>query len=262
LSKYFDKLLADELLCHRVAFAINTFSLRHKPHFFTSNDAQTIELGIARFATPSEESQVQSDFSLVIDEPLIIAGALVLFEESPLSLEEILRNAICKIPIPSIRGYDLEGIGMYLLAQELNGQKHLREILDFMTPSPDIGHGQVRLIAIEGINGDGSFRYHVIEDPFRNPFGLGFEASTPSEHELWYRGTGIPFCFPDPRSGHDVGFFVLIGDSVVFVTIQFKSYSRDLGPAVTKKALKTLAPANCYKDKVSRITIYSVELTM
>jgi hypothetical protein len=82
---------------------------------------------------------------------------------------------------------------MFLLAQELNGQKHLREILDFMTPSPDIGHGQVQLIAIEGINGDSSFRYHVIEGPFQNPFGLGFEASTPSEHESWYRGTGYPF---------------------------------------------------------------------
>jgi len=47
-----------------------------------------------------------------------------------------------------------------------NGQKHLREIFDFMTPSLDIGDGRVRLIAIEGINGDDSCRYHVIEDPF------------------------------------------------------------------------------------------------
>jgi hypothetical protein len=56
--------------------------------------------------------------------------SLLLFEESSLSLEEVLRIAICKIPIPAIRGYDLEGIGMYSLAQDFNGQKDLCKILD------------------------------------------------------------------------------------------------------------------------------------
>jgi hypothetical protein len=88
---------------------------------------------------------------------------------------------------------------------------------------------------------------------------MGFEAGNPSEHERWFKGRGVPFCFPDMRSGHDVGFFVLVdGNSVVFVTDQFKSFNKDLRAATTKRALKSLSPAECYKDKVSKATLFSL----
>jgi len=249
MSGHLKNLDANDRLRYRVAFAINTFLLRQKPYLFDSSDAETIELGLARYTTSSEGLYK----SIVINEPLIIAGALKHFEISGVSLEETLRQSICRLPIGPVRGYDLEAIGMFVLAQQFDGTRSLREIFNFQTPSVDIGKGKAQLIAIDKNNQDGTFRYSIVKDPLRYPFGLGYEAGNPSEHERWFEGTGVPFCFPDPRSGHDVGFFVVVdGNSVVFVTNQFKSYSKYLDTATMRRALKTLAPAECYKDKVSK----------
>jgi hypothetical protein len=253
MSGHLEKLDTDDRLRHRVAFAINTFMLRHKPYFFTASDAQTIELGLARYTTSSEGPGK----TIIIDEPLIIAMALKHFEISGVSIEETLRQSICCLPIGSVRGYNLEAIGMFVLALQLDGSRSLRQIFDFRTPSADIGQGNAHLIAIDKINEDGTFRYSIVKDPLRYPFGLGYEAGNPSEHERWFKGTGVPFCFPDPRSGHDVGFFVVVDGSVVFVTNQFKSYNKDLGPAMTRRALKTLSPDECYKDKVSKSVLFN-----
>jgi len=253
MSKHLKKLDTDDHLCHRVAFAINTFVLRHKPYLFDSNDAETIELGIARYTTSSEALHK----SIVIDEPLIIAGVLNHFESSAISIKETLRQGICHLPIGSVRGHDLETIGMFELAQQLDGTRSLREIFNFQTPSVNIGKGKAQLIAVDKINHD-TFRYSIVKDHLRYPFGLGYEAENPSEHERWFEGTGVPFCFPDSRSGHDVGFFVLVdGNSVVFVTNQFKSYSKNLGAAMMRRPLKTLSPAECYKDKVSKSVLFN-----
>jgi hypothetical protein len=254
ISEHFQKLDADDHLRQRVALAITTFMLRHKPHFVDASDADIIELGIARYTTSSEGFFK----SIVNDEPLIIAGALKQFESRSQSIEETLRESICRLPIGPIRGYDLEAIGMYVLAQQLDGTKSLREIFNFQTDSIDIGKGKAHLIAIDEINQDGTLQYTIVNKPWLYPFGMGFEASDPSEHERWFNGTGVPFCFPDTPSGHDVGFFVLVdGNSVVFVTDQFKSYNKDLSPATTKRALKSLSPAECYKDKVSKANLFS-----
>ena len=254
MSGHLQKLNANDRLRHRVAFAISTFVLRHKPYLFDTSDAETIELGLARYTTSSEGLYQ----SIVVDEPLIIAGTLKHFEISGVSLEETLRQSICRLPIGPVRGYDLEAIGMFVLAQQFDGTRGLREIFNFQTPSVDIGKGKAQLIAIDKINQDGTFRYSIVKDPLRYPFGLGYEAENPSEHERWFEGTGVPFCFPDPRSGHDVGFFVVVDDnSVVFVTNQFKSYSKDLGAAIMRRALKTLSPAECYKDKVSKSVLFN-----
>ena len=253
MSEQLKKLDTDDHLRHRVAFAINTFMLRHKPYLLNSSEAEAIELGVARYTASSEGLHK----SIVIDEPLIIAGALKYFEKSAVSIEETLRQSICCLPIGSVRGYDLEAIGMFVLAQQLDGKRRLCDIFHFKTSSYTIKYGKAQLIAIDGINQDGSLRYSIVKDPLRHPFGLGYEARDPSEHERWFEGTGIPFCFPDSRSGHDVGFFVLVdGTLVVFVTNQFKSYSKDLGPATTKRALKTLSPAECYKDKASKFVLF------
>jgi hypothetical protein len=107
------------------------------------------------------------------------------------------------------------------------------------------------LITIDGMNSDGSLHYSIIHQPLRHPFGIGFDADNPSKHEQWFKGgTKVPFCFPDVSSGHDLGFFVLVGKSIVFVAVQFKSYSKPLTPKKTSHALKTLSLVNCYKNKV------------
>jgi len=254
ISEYLKKLDTDDRLRHTVASAINTFMLRHKPYYLDSSEAETIELGIARYATSSKGPGK----SIVIDEPLIIAGALKHFEISGVSIEETLRQSICRLPTGPVRGYDLEVIGMFVLAQQFDGTRSLREIFNFHALSIKIGKGKAQLIAIDKINQNGTFQYSIVKNPLRYPFGLGYEARNPSEHERWFEGTGIPFCFPDPRSGHDVGFFVLVdGNSVVFVANQFKSYSKDLGPATTRRALKTLSLAECYKDKVSKSDLFN-----
>jgi hypothetical protein len=254
LSRHLEKLDNDDRLRHRVAFAISTFVLRHKPYLLDSSEADMIELGVARHTTWSEGLYK----SIVIDEPLIIAVALRHFEISGVSIEEILRQSICCLPIGPVLGYDLEAIGMYVLAQQLDGSRSLREIFNFQTPSVDIGKGKAQLIAIDKINEDGTFRYSIVKNPLRYPFGLGYEAENPSEHERWFEGTGVPFCFPDPRSGHDVGFFVVVnGNSVVFVTNQFKSYSKYHDAATMRRALTTLSPAECYKDKVSKSLFFN-----
>jgi len=253
MSGHLQKLDTNDRLRHTVAFAINTFVLRHKPHLLDSSEAEAVELGLARYTSSSEGLYK----SIVIDEPLIIAGALKHFEISGVSLEETLRQSIRCLPIGDVRGYDLETIGMFVLAQQLDGTRSLREIFNFQTPSVNIGKGKAQLIAIDKINQDGTFRYLIVKDPMRYPFGLGYEAENPSEHERWFEGTGVPFCFPDPRSGHDVGFFVVDGNSVVFVTNQFKSYSKYLDTAMRRRALKTLAPVECYKDKVSKSVLFN-----
>jgi hypothetical protein len=246
MSEHLKKFDTDDRLRHRVAFAINTFVLRHKPYLLDSSEAEAIELGVARYTTSNEGLHK----SIVIDESLIIAGALKHFESSAVSIEETLRQSICRLPIGPVRGHDLEVIGMFVLAQQLDGTRSLREIFNFQTPSVNIGKGKAQLIAIDEINQDGTLRYLIVKDPLRYPFALGYEAGNPSEHERGFEGTGVPFCFPDPRSGHDVGFFVLVdGKSVVFVTDQFKSYSKDLDAATMRRALKTLSPAECYNDK-------------
>ena len=253
MSEHLKKLDTNDRVRHRVAFAINTFALRHKPYLLDSSEAETIELGVARYTASSGGLRK----SIVIDEPLIIAGALKYFEISAVSIEETLRQSICCLPSGTVRGHDLETIGMFVLAQQLDGTRSLRDIFDFQTPSVNIGNGKAQLIAIDEIDQDGSLRYSIVKDPLRYPFELGYEAGNPSEHERWFEGTGVPFCFPDPRSGHDVGFFVLVDDNlVVFVTDQFKSYSKDLDPATTRRALKTLSPAECYKDKVSKSVLF------
>lgn len=248
MSEHLKKLDGDDRLRHRVACAINTFMLRHKAYLLRSSDVEAIELGIARYTTSSEGIYK----TIVIDEPLIVAGALKQFETSAVSIEETLRESICRLPIGSVRGHDLEAIGMFMLAQQLDGTKSLRDIFSFQTESVSIGKGKAQLIAIDEIDHDGKIRYSIIDEPLRYPLGLGFEAGDPSEHARWFKGTGVPFCFPDSRSGHDVGFFVLDGDSVVFVADQFKSYSRHPSAATTERALKTISLAECYKDKVSK----------
>ena len=254
MSKHLKKLDTNDRLRHRVALAINTFMLRHKPHLLDSSEAEMIELGVARYASSSEGLLK----SIVIDEPLIIAGALKHFEISGVSIQEKLPQSICCLPIGAVRGYDLEAIGMFVLAQQLDGTKSLREIFNFQTSSVNIGKGKAQLIAIDKINQDGTFQYSIVKDPLGYPFGLGYEAGEPSEHERWFEGTGVPFCFPDSRSGHDVGFFVVVdGNSVVFVTNQLKSYSRDLAPATMIRALKTLSPDECYKDTVSKSVLFN-----
>jgi len=254
MSEHLKKLDTDEHFRNNVALAINTFVLRHKPYLFDSKDVKTIEFGVARYTTSSEALQK----SIVIDEPLIIAGVLNHFESSPISIKDTLRQSICRLPIGPVRGYDLETIGMFVLAQQLDGTRSLREIFNFHTPSVNIGKGKAQLIAVDKINQDYTFRYSIVKDHLRYPFGLGYEAENPSEHERWFEGTGIPFCFPDSRSGHDVGFFVLVdGNSIVFVTNQFKSYKKDLDAATTRHALKTLSPAECYKDKVSKSVLFN-----
>jgi len=165
-----------------------------------------IELGVARYTASSEGFHK----SIVIDEPLIIAAVLKYFEISTVSIEDTLRKNICCLPIGPVRGYDLEAIGMFVLAQQLDGTRNLREIFDFQTPSVNIGNGKAQLIAIDKLDQDGSLRYSIVKDPLRYPFELGYEAGNPSEYERWFEGTGVPFCFPDPRSGHNVGFFVLV----------------------------------------------------
>ena len=254
MSGHLKKLDTNDRLRHRVAFAINTFVLRRKPYFFDSSEAEAIELGVARYTTSSEGFYK----SIVIDEPLIIAGALKHFEISGVSLEETLRQSIGCLPIGPVQGLDLEAIGMFVLAQQFDGTRSLREIFNFQTPSVDIGKGKAQLIAIDKINQDGTFQYSIVKDPLQDPFGLAYEAENPSEHERWFEGTGVPFCFPDPRSGHDVGFFVVVdGNSVVLVTNQFKSYGKYLDVAMMRRALKTLSPDECYKDKVSKSVLFN-----
>ncbi|KAF8163846.1 hypothetical protein B0H34DRAFT_697262, partial [Crassisporium funariophilum] len=250
ISQQFKKLEADGLLRKRVAGAIHNFMLRHKPQSCEPKDVQTIELGVSRYKTSSE-----TDYkAIIIDEPLIIASLLQHFEGSPDSMEETLRGRLAAIPTGSERGYLLEVMGMYVLAHQLDGTKSLSEIFHFRTTSSNIRNGKAQLIAINGINQNGSLRYSIVNRPWLFPLGMGFEASDPSEHKKWFEGGGIPFCFPDTRSGHDLGFFVLVDDhSIVFVTNQFKSYNKDLNATITKRALQSLAPDECYKDENGKI---------
>lgn len=250
ISQQFRKFYAEETLRKRIPDIIRNFMLRHSPMFVQEDDARTVEVGIARYKTSSE----RDSNSIVIDEPIIIASLLKYIEHKAESIFEALRGDICALPSAAIRGYALEHVGMYMLAELLDGTKSLDEIFTFTTNSINIKKGKAQLIAIDGIDDNGSFRYSIVHKAWLYPFGMGFEASNPSDHERWFKGIGVPFCFPDIRSGHDLGFYVLVdGQWIVFVAVQFKSYKVNLTEAVTKRAIKSVTPDECYKDKNNKI---------
>jgi hypothetical protein len=123
LSEQLQKLDTDteELLRSRILFALYTQQLHNKPYLVESSDIKTIELGVARYMTPDK----RSEGSIVIDGPSVIASALVHFQRSAGSIEQTLLHGICSLPNGSVRGHNLESIGVFLLAQQLDGTRSL-----------------------------------------------------------------------------------------------------------------------------------------